>query len=167
MKKLIPFLFTIVLCDNALSQTHKVFCQIVGTQKFAKDQVTVAIDFGQEGAMRRNALGGSALKNRLVDESGKPISFNSMVDAMNYMGQLGWVFEQAYVVTMPSAMGGGQNVYHWLLSRDVESDQVATEGFKTQEQHKKEQSQAPQNPKKGPKRPKKSQPEWPADDLYY
>lgn len=41
-----------------------------------------------------------------------------MVDAMNFMGTLGWEFEQAYVVTV----GGGtssQNVYHWLLSKYV------------------------------------------------
>lgn len=43
----------------------------------------------------------------MVDETGKNIVFNSMVDAMNFMGKLGWEFEQAYVVTM-----GGQNVYH-------------------------------------------------------
>lgn len=36
-----------------------------------------------------------------------------MVDAMNYMGALGWEFQQAYVVTT-----GQQNVYHWLMRKN-------------------------------------------------
>ena len=37
---------------------------------------------------------------------------------MNYMGTLGWEFEQAYVVTLGSG-AGASNVYHWLLSKYV------------------------------------------------
>ena len=100
-------------------------------------QVTVGIDFGQEDAMRTNALGGVASRNKLVGDDGKPLSFNSMVDAMNYMGSLGWEFEQAYVVTMPG-MGGGQNVYHWLLSKYIGENESGTNGFKTRGQYETE-----------------------------
>lgn len=41
-----------------------------------------------------------------------------MVDAMNYMGALGWEFQQAYVITVPGGFGGNQNVYHWLLRKE-------------------------------------------------
>ena len=44
-----------------------------------------------------------------------------MVDAMNYMGKLGWEFEQAYVVTLGSG-ASGSNVYHWLLSKYIGED---------------------------------------------
>jgi len=44
------------------------------------------------------------------EQTGKVKSFNSMVDALNYMGNNGWEFVQAYIVT-----SGQQNVYHWLL----------------------------------------------------
>jgi len=37
-----------------------------------------------------------------------------MVDAMNFMGTLGWEFVQAYVVTESN-----QNVYHWLLKMEI------------------------------------------------
>ena len=57
----------------------------------------------------------------MVDADGKVQEFNSMVDAMNYMGTLGWEFEQAYVVTMGSG-AGASNVYHWLLSKFVGED---------------------------------------------
>lgn len=54
------------------------------------DKVTVEIDFGDERKFFAD--------NRLKDPAtGKPRAFNSMIDAMNYMGKQGWNFEQAYV----------------------------------------------------------------------
>lgn len=82
-----------------------VYCQLVGTQKFLSMQETVSIDYGQERGFFQD--------NRMRDETGKVQTFNSMVDALNYMGTMGWEFEQAYVVTM-----GQSNVYHWLLKRN-------------------------------------------------
>ena len=49
----------------------------------------------------------------MKNSDGSNKDFNSMVDAMNYMGALGWNFEQAYAVTI-----GQQNVYHWLLRKE-------------------------------------------------
>lgn len=51
-----------------------------------------------------------------------------MVDAMNYMGKRGWEFEQAYVVTI-----GNQNVYHWLLSKEITQDEAINEDFNTKQ----------------------------------
>jgi len=51
--------------------------------------------------------------SRLRDEqTGKVHTFNSMVDALNFMGSSGWEFVQAYTVTI-----GQQNVYHYLLKK--------------------------------------------------
>ncbi len=112
-------LFIFVLMSLALSahaqQLHRVYCELLGTGKFMSSKVNVTVDFGQE------AKGWSS---RLVDENGNPLSFNSMVDAMNYMGRLGWKFEQAYVVT-----SSNQNVYHWLLSKDIPEGEAINEGF--------------------------------------
>lgn len=52
-----------------------------------------------------------------------------MVDAMNFMGKLGWKFVQAYAVTI-----GNNNVYHWLLYKDINNENEMFEGFKTKEQ---------------------------------
>ena len=43
-----------------------------------------------------------------------------------YMGRLGWKFEQAYVVTV-----GQQNVYHWLLSKEILENEAIKDGFET------------------------------------
>lgn len=113
----------------------KVYCELLGTQKLLSTKVTVQIDFGQQTKLFSD--------NRLVDERGNVITFNSMVDAMNYMGTLGWEFEQAYVVTV----GGGttaSNVYHWLLSKYVgeggDTNTLKTKDIIYQEQKSAEQA---------------------------
>lgn len=101
MKKLF-FIILLLFSVKAFSQDTHIYCELVGTQKFMSNKVSIEVDFGQFAKFTKS--------QKLVDENGKPIVFNSMVDAMNYFGAKGWEFMQAYVVTFQ-----GQNVYHWLL----------------------------------------------------
>lgn len=110
MKRIVIIAASLFFFALSASAQSKVYCELLGTQKFLSTKVTVSVDFGQE----RKFFG----DNRMVDADGKVQEFNSMVDAMNYMGTLGWEFEQAYVVTMGSG-AGASNVYHWLLSKYV------------------------------------------------
>lgn len=80
------------------------YCQIVGTSKLFSRKVNIEIDYGQQQTFFQNAM--------LKDEKNKNVSFNSMIDVLNYMGGFGWEFAQAYVITV-----GSQNVYHFLLKR--------------------------------------------------
>ena len=115
---------------SAMAQeSYKVFCELLGTGKLLSNKVTVTVDFGQE-----TSFWSGASKQYLVDGNGKTIKFNSMVDAMNYMGKRGWEFEQAYVVTI-----GNQNVYHWLLSKEVTQDEAVNKGFNTRQAFKEKQ----------------------------
>jgi hypothetical protein len=67
--------------------------------------VTVSVDYGDKTGMFQDT--------RVRDEqTGKVEKFNSMVDALNYMSEKGWKFENAYAITT-----GSQNVYHFLLKR--------------------------------------------------
>jgi hypothetical protein len=123
MKRITIALFIILFSQMSFSQVSKdnlkvdsisvtkkyVYCEILGTGSLFSTKVKIDIDYGQE-------VGFWNQDRRLKDENGKSVKFNSMVDALNYMGTLGWEFVQAYVVTMPS-MGGQQNVYHWILKR--------------------------------------------------
>jgi len=111
MKKLTSIfiaLFLITIVSQLFGQsedTKFVYCEIVGTQKFLSQKVTITIDFGDEKNYWQD--------NRVKDDvTGKVQVFNSMVDALNYMGGDGWEFVQAYIVTT-----GQQNVYHWLLKK--------------------------------------------------
>lgn len=118
-------MLVLLCCMNAMSQdSQRVYCELLGYQKFLSSKVIVSVDFGQETSFWTGTS-----KQYLVDKNGKAISFNSMVDAMNYMGRIGWKFEQAYVVTTSN-----QNVYHWLLSKDVSANEKSSTGFITKEQ---------------------------------
>lgn len=141
MKKLLLLLFVVMSpffvssAQEKQSDSEKdkqsVYCEIVGTGKLLSSKVSIEVDFGQEVGFW------SQYKDRiLVDENGKKITFNSMVHAMNYMGRLGWKFEQAYVVTVSAGMNGGQNVYHFLLSKKVSSFEDAGAGLVTKKDQK-------------------------------
>ena len=124
MKKLLLITVLAILVVAATAQeTRKTFCQIVGTGKVLSSKIRVQIDFGQKRSYWNQ------YKNFMVDETGKRIEFYSMVDAMNYLAKFRWKFEQAYVVTNEST---NQNVYHWLLSKDIVSDDEIREGIITQ-----------------------------------
>lgn len=123
MKRL--FIFLAVLIPMAVSAQEEsspsnrdgddmvtVFAQIVGINKNVLgigNKISVEVDFGDE----KNFWGNDG-RNILVDDNGKDIKFNSMVDAMNFMGARGWVFEDSYVITVAQ-----QNVIHWLLSKKI------------------------------------------------
>lgn len=81
------------------------YCELLGIEKFLSTKVTIQLDFGQEKKFW--------VDTRVRDEqTGKIRVFNSMIDAMNFMGDDGWEFVQAYVITIAQ-----QNVYHWLLKK--------------------------------------------------
>ncbi|WP_262152681.1 hypothetical protein [Chryseobacterium foetidum] len=106
MKKLILiFAIFFALIVNAQETPKYVYSEIVGTSKFLSTKVLIQIDYGQATSIWES--------NRVKNTDGSNRDFNSMVDAMNYMGALGWEFQQAYVVTI-----GQQNVYHWLMRKE-------------------------------------------------
>ncbi len=82
-----------------------VYCEIVGTSQAFSRKITIVVDFGEKMSVWAD--------NRMKDETGKPIVFNSMIDGLNFMGKRGWLFMQAYSV---SYANNGQ-VYHYLLSK--------------------------------------------------
>lgn len=96
--------------DLNIDSVKYVYCQIVGVSKFLSRKVTIAIDYGEETKFFQDT--------RLIDKAtGKAKIFYSMIDALNYMGKRGWGFVQAYAVTV-----GNQNVYHFLLKKEIKID---------------------------------------------
>lgn len=105
-------------------QPQRVYCELLGNSGMFSSKCKVTVDFGQNTSFWKGTK-----DQQLVDENGKDIKFNSMVDAMNFMGKLGWKFVQAYAITI-----GNNNVYHWLLYKDINNENEMFEGFKTKEQ---------------------------------
>lgn len=127
MKKIILIICMTLGCILSHAQ-GRMFCELVGMQNLLGKTI-VSVDFGQVSLFR---------DNRMVDENGDVLKFNSMVDAMNYMGALGWDFEQAYIVTIGTG-NSRQNVYHWLLSKPYSEDGA---GIKTMNMIKQELKKA-------------------------
>lgn len=96
------------------SEAKYIYCQIVGTRKAFSTKNTITIDYGQERKVFSD--------QRIVGEAGKAKTFNSMIDALNFMGSMGWEFEQAYTLTI-----NGSNVYHYLLKRPATDQDVTPE----------------------------------------
>ena len=120
---LVTLMVTTFICNA--QTTNRVYCELLGVNKPLSTKCTVTIDYGQEVKLGNDT--------RLVDSDGKPITFNSMVDAMNYMGTMGWKFETAYVVTTAN-----QNIYHWLLSKDIDNNENINDGFTTKTEFNKQ-----------------------------
>lgn len=126
-----PNSFLIKLHLNELPPSHTVYCEIVGTEKL-NGKLKVAVDYGQEGGQYLLGFIFSS-GNTLVDENGETLEFNTMVDAMNYMGTLGWVFVQAYAVTAYEHT----HIYHWLLKKEIVEGDVINDNFKIRSEIKK------------------------------
>lgn len=130
---IVLFFGTLYSYSQDIITSYKTYCLIVGTGNLTGTKVKVEVDFGE-----KNNYWTMYKDKFLVDESGEKIDFNSMVDAMNFMGKLGWKFEQAYVITVATAFMK-QNVYHYLLSKDITHDEQIKDGLKTmQDMPKKE-----------------------------
>ena len=91
------------------------------------NKIKVDIDFGDE-----RSFWGNDGRNLIIDEDGKDMKFNSMVDAMNFMGERGWVYTDSYVITV-----AGQNVIHWLLCKEIDIDEDKRGNIKQRRDKKK------------------------------
>ncbi len=110
--------------------TKRVYAELSASPRLFSSKVNVAIDFGQSTSWL-----GSMNESMIVDKNGKEIKFNSMIDAMNYLGQFGWKFAQAYVVPHGDKGDVGGTVY-WILYKDVDDYRQITEGFTTRRQQR-------------------------------
>lgn len=109
---LILVLFTFVQIPVQAQKKEYIYAQIVGTEKFFSTKVRVSIDFGQETKFFGD-------RGTIRDKDGKRRSFNSMIDALNFMGSIGWEFAQAYTITLSN-----QNVYHYLLKKEATKEEL-------------------------------------------
>lgn len=104
------FATTTLFAQSEVADSQYIYCELVGAQKFMSNKVNVSLDLGQNTKLL-------SYKNRaIVDEDNNVITFNSMIDAMNYMGRNGWDFVQAYTITIQAT-----TVYHWVLRRNISS----------------------------------------------
>jgi hypothetical protein len=98
MKKFLIGAFILVSLTGFAQDTTKVeqYCRLVAYNKLLSNKVNIDVDFGQERKFFTD--------NRLRDEeTGKVKKFNTVTDALNYLGSQGWVLVNAYPVTEGSS----------------------------------------------------------------
>lgn len=82
------------------------YCEVVATARLLSNKVTIDIDYGEERSIWKD--------NRVKDEEGKLKKFNSVIDAINYLGRSGWKLVNAF----PISTGSGPMVYHYVFKKE-------------------------------------------------
>jgi len=83
---------------------REIYCELTGVSAgILRNKMKVEVNYGERKELLRDPV------------SGKKITFNSMVDALNHMGSEGWSFVNAYVMT-----GKLPHVHHYLMKKTVE-----------------------------------------------
>lgn len=131
MKKIVILIAALFVSVAASAQntsqdsprTFKVYCEIVTAYSAGlfTDRTTVNIDFGQQTDFWES-------DKELLDDSGRPIVFNNILDALNYMGERGWELVQEY---FDISYKTDNPRHHWVLCKTVTDRSQITEGLLT------------------------------------
>ncbi|GAA4306511.1 hypothetical protein [Nibribacter koreensis] len=121
MKKLV-LLFSLLVCltstikaQTPTPQRTEEYCQITKTGKN-----TIRIDYGQE------LLYGA--ESYIKDDKGKPMKFNSVIDALNYLNSKGWELVSSFVGVPHSTSPGysegsittsSSSEFHYVMRRKL------------------------------------------------
>jgi len=119
MKKIIIAAATIMMASVvSFAQTDsslvEQYCQVIATPGLLSNRVTIDIDFGEQKNYWKD--------ERLRTYNGKLKKFNTIIDALNFMGKEGWNFINAYPVKMANT-----EIYHFAF-RKLVSKAVLQEG---------------------------------------
>ncbi len=125
MKKILAALFLMLAVASISAQTPapapaKEVTVFADLEPYATNvmgmntNVSVRINVGQFQNQQKNYT--------LIDEAGKDMKFNSTVAMLNFMGALGWTFEQLY--------RDDENDIHYLMSKRVTDNSQIYEGLK-------------------------------------
>ena len=90
------------------------YCEVIATGRAFSNKVTVDIDYGQERSIWKD--------NRLKNEDGRLRKFNSVIDAVNYLGTQGWKLVNAF----PVYTGSGPMVYHYVFKKNFTKLEAAS-----------------------------------------
>ena len=115
MKKvfILVFVQVVTLVSFAQNDTTKIeqYCQVIVTPRMLSNKVTIDIDFGEEKSFWADT--------RIRTYDVKLKKFNTVVDALNFMGKEGWVFINAYPVN-----NGNIEIYHFAFKKQFTRAEV-------------------------------------------
>jgi hypothetical protein len=110
-------LFLCLLLTNTVhAQKLEKYCEVVATGRLFSTKVTIQVDFGEERAFFKDT--------RMRDDDGAVVKFNTLVDALNYMGTQNWHLVNAFPI---SSSAGGGKVLHFYFKKEYDTSELATE----------------------------------------
>ena len=110
MKCKLLLVASILLCSflsNGQSQKVEQYCEVVASNTAFSSKVSVSIDYGEAKSVWKD--------NRVKNEDGSVKKFNSMIDALNFLGTDGWKLVNAFLIST-----GGQDVYHYVFKKEFD-----------------------------------------------
>ena len=89
------------------------YAEVVASPRLLSTKVTIDIDYGEERSIWKD--------NRLKEDNGKLKKFNTVIDALNYMGKDGWKLVNAF----PVLVGTNSQVYHYVFKKSFLHNEIA------------------------------------------
>jgi hypothetical protein len=109
MRKTLLTIFLFFFVYPVIAQKDSVmveqYCEVIATPRLLSSRVTVDIDFGDLRSIWKD--------NRLKDEDGRLVKFNTVIDALNFMGKDGWKLVNAF----PIVTSNNTQVYHYVFKK--------------------------------------------------
>lgn len=105
MKKLFILIF-ISISNIAYSHQKEIYCDVTASQLTLLSKIYINVDFGN-----------SKWGKLIVGENGKPLKFNSVIDALNFMAEDGWHLINTLLITHQN-----QQVYHYIMAKKIDKE---------------------------------------------
>ena len=114
MKKIFILSLLLSSLSSFAQDTAKVeqYCRLVAISRLFSNKVNIDVDFGDE----RKFFTDTRMRD---DETGRVKKFNTVVDALNYLGSQGWTMINAFPVTE-----GSSTVYHFYFRKPFRKQDV-------------------------------------------
>lgn len=108
MKSTLILLFIFISLSSFAQDTTKVeqYCEVIATGRLLSNKVTIDINYGEERTIWKD--------HRVRTDEGKLKKFNSVIDAINYLGKDGWKLINAF----PTTSGNGPMIYHYVFKKE-------------------------------------------------
>ena len=111
---LLAFVFTStsIFAQDSTSTKIERYCKLVAQVKAFSKKLSIDIDLGEKSKF-------FAFKDKRIKTDLEKIKdFNSEVDALNYMGTLGWTLVNAFVI------GNGPNIYYLYFKKSFNKSEI-------------------------------------------
>ncbi|HEV7781051.1 MAG TPA: hypothetical protein VGO58_07275 [Chitinophagaceae bacterium] len=115
MKKVFTLTLLLIAFNSFSQDTEKLeqYCKLVVTGRMLSSKVVISVDYGEERSLWKD--------NRLKNDDGKLVKFNSEIDALNYLGKQGWKLVNAYPVATTS---NSVPIYHYVFRKEFPRSEV-------------------------------------------